>query len=197
MATITTSETFKHFHSPTTLSTRTITASATQTTTPDLFQSALSTPSSNSDSPNNTSPAIPIIWIVFIILFSLALIIFTLSVYKFRRRIRRFEEEVAFASKTTPQSTPKPDHGEFQPKPIRRTTSGLRDEWREWITRPPPLRSNFSRRRDSAVLFGGGPVFNSTSEPLLTAHEVEVSGVLGDRGDISPLPPPAYSPRRF
>ena len=95
-----------------------------------------------------------------------------------------------------PQSTPRPwSDMDVTPGLIRRTTtSRLREEWQQWVARPPPLRSAL-RRRDSAVLFGAGGRSRLSCEPLLTAHEVEVSGVL-ESAEI-PDPPPAYTPRRF
>ena len=75
----------------------------------------------------------------------------------------------------------------------RTTTSRLREEWQQWIAKPPPLRGGL-RRSDSAVLFGTGSGSRLSSEPLLTSHEVEVSGVL--ESEILD-PPPAYTPRRF
>jgi hypothetical protein len=101
------------------------------------------------------------------------------------------EEELALA----PHNTPRPSSTmEVRPGLIRRTTtSRLREDWQKWIAKPPPLRGGL-RRRDSAVLFGPGSGSRLSTEPLLTAHEVEVSGVL--ESDISD-PPPAYTPRRL
>jgi hypothetical protein len=83
---------------------------------------------------------------------------------------------------------------DVMPGLIRRTTtSRLREDWQQWIAKPPPLRGGL-RRRDSAVLFGTGAGSRLSCEPLLTAHEVEVSGVL-ESTDVTD-PPPAYTPRR-
>jgi hypothetical protein len=133
-------------------------------------------------------------WIALIVIGSITLIILALAFYISRRRTLTIEAELG----STPQSSPRPwSSMEVRPGMIRRTTtSRIRDEWQQWIERPPPLR-NVLRREDSAVLFGSGTISGSrlSFQPLLSADEVAASGVL-DSTDILD-PPPAYTPRRI